>query len=130
MFDLVFLILSRYVHSAQQFNPRNCRYLSSALSNTSSKTILNSFPQPVTLTVIQFAFVSSWCILLSICAKFTMLRSIPGLAAGLRFPTRVVIATTAPLAIFQVGGHITSSIATQKIPVSLVHTIKVSSCFS
>ncbi|KAG0641992.1 triose-phosphate transporter family-domain-containing protein [Tuber brumale] len=99
-------------------------YLSSALSNTSSKTILNSFPQPVTLTVIQFAFVSSWCILLSVFAKFTMLRSVPGLAGGLRFPTRAVIATTAPLAIFQVGGHITSSIATQKIPVSLVHTIK------
>jgi solute carrier family 35 protein E1 len=50
---------------------------------------------------------------------------VPGLRGGLRNPTRQVIATTAPLAFFQVGGHITSSIATSKIAVSLVHTIKV-----
>ncbi|KAH0612237.1 uncharacterized protein H6S33_010289 [Morchella sextelata] len=99
-------------------------YLSSALSNTSSKTILNSFPQPVTLTIVQFGFVSSWCITLSLLAKFTPLRTIPGLSGGLRFPTRAIIGTTAPLALFQVGGHIASSIATEKIPVSLVHTIK------
>ena len=35
-----------------------------------------------------------------------------------------MILTTAPLAAFQVFGHIASSIATSKIPVSLVHTIK------
>lgn len=29
-----------------------------------------------------------------------------------------------PLAVFQIGGHILSSIATERIPVSLVHTIK------
>lgn len=32
--------------------------------------------------------------------------------------------TTMPLALFQIGGHLLSSSATQKIPVSLVHTIK------
>ncbi|KAI5787202.1 triose-phosphate transporter family-domain-containing protein [Geopyxis carbonaria] len=101
-------------------------YLASALSNTSSKQILNSFPRPVTLTIIQFAFVSSWCILLSLVARFVPVlgRSIPGLQYGLRYPSRAVIGTTAPLAFFQVGGHIASSIATQKIAVSLVHTIK------
>lgn len=102
------------------------RYLSSALSNTSSKTILNSFPQPVTLTLIQFSFVSSWCIILSLLARMTPLRTIPGLSGGLRFPTRAIITTTVPLSLFQVGGHIASSIATEKIAVSLVHTIKVS----
>ena len=35
-----------------------------------------------------------------------------------------MIATTFPLALFQIGGHILSSEATEKIPVSLVHTIK------
>lgn len=35
-----------------------------------------------------------------------------------------MIATTLPLALFQLGGHILSSTATSKIPVSLVHTIK------
>lgn len=102
-----------------------CRYLTSALSNTSSKTILNSFPQPITLTLIQFSFVSSWCIILSLLARVTPLRAIPGLSGGLRFPTRVIITTTAPLALFQVGGHIANSIAIERIAVSLVHTIKV-----
>jgi solute carrier family 35 protein E1 len=37
--------------------------------------------------------------------------------------------TTVPLSIFQVGGHIASSIATGKIAVSLVHTIKVPRSF-
>jgi solute carrier family 35 protein E1 len=32
--------------------------------------------------------------------------------------------TTLPLAVFQIGGHLLSSTATAKIPVSLVHTIK------
>lgn len=35
-----------------------------------------------------------------------------------------VIRTTMPLALFQIGGHLLSSNATSKIPVSLVHTIK------
>ena len=52
-------------------------------------------------------------------------RAVPGLQGGLRYPSRHVILTTAPLAFFQVGGHIASSMATNKIPVSLVHTIKV-----
>ena len=51
-------------------------------------------------------------------------RAIPALKDGLRSPSREVINTTLPLAFFQLGGHILSSTATQKIPVSLVHTIK------
>lgn len=43
---------------------------------------------------------------------------------GIRYPSRDVITTTLPLALFQIGGHILSSTATEKIPVSLVHTIK------
>ncbi|KAH0543666.1 hypothetical protein GP486_008558, partial [Trichoglossum hirsutum] len=43
---------------------------------------------------------------------------------GIRRPSHEVIMTTLPLAAFQVGGHLLSSTATSKIPVSLVHTIK------
>ena len=50
--------------------------------------------------------------------------AIPALKNGIRYPTREVISTTLPLALFQIGGHILSSTATEKIPVSLVHTIK------
>lgn len=96
------------------------------MTNTSSKSILNAFPKPITLTLIQFAFVSSWCVFFAYCAYlFPRLRTtIPALKHGIRSPTREVIRTTLPLALFQVGGHILSSTATSKIPVSLVHTIK------
>ncbi|KAI9673306.1 MAG: suppressor of loss of ypt1 [Trizodia sp. TS-e1964] len=101
-------------------------YLTSALTNTSSKSILNTFKKPITLTLIQFAFVSSWCILFAYAAYlFPFLSAhVPALKNGIRYPTREVILTTLPLAIFQVGGHVLSSTAISKIPVSLVHTIK------
>ncbi|KAI4161667.1 MAG: hypothetical protein LQ342_004675 [Letrouitia transgressa] len=101
-------------------------YMSSALTNTSSKSILNAFPQPITLTVIQFACVSSWCMFLAFVARVfpPLQRAVPVLKHGIRYPTRDVIATTLPLAMFQIGGHILSSTATEQIPVSLVHTIK------
>ena len=100
--------------------------MSSALTNTSSKSILNAFPKPITLTIIQFAFVSGWCVLFAFLAHlFPRLRTtIPALKHGIRYPSRDVIATTLPLALFQIGGHILSSTATERIPVSLVHTIK------
>ena len=100
--------------------------MSSALTNTSSKSILNAFPKPITLTLIQFAFVSIWCLFFAFLANlFPPIKSaIPALKQGIRYPSRDVIATTLPLALFQIGGHLLSSTATQKIPVSLVHTIK------
>ncbi|RVD81759.1 uncharacterized protein DFL_009608 [Arthrobotrys flagrans] len=101
-----------------------CWYFSSALTNTSSKSILNAFKQPVTLTIVQFAFVTGWCLLLSLIGHWLPGTVIPGIQGGLKWPTREIIRTTAPLALFQVGGHITSSFATSRIPVSLVHTIK------
>ncbi|KAL7954668.1 triose-phosphate transporter family domain-containing protein [Trichoderma compactum] len=101
-------------------------YTSSALTNTSSKSILNAFDMPATLTLIQFAFVSSLCIFLSWLASiFPVLRTkISALRHPIREPSREVITTTLPLAFFQIGGHLLSSTATAKIPVSLVHTIK------
>ncbi|KAF8468420.1 triose-phosphate transporter family-domain-containing protein [Kalaharituber pfeilii] len=101
-------------------------YLVSGLSNTSTKSILNAFPQPVTLTIVQFGFVSGWCISLSFLSKLipSLCRLIPGMRNGLKSPTRAIILTTVPLSIFQLCGHIFSSIATGQIDVSLVHTIK------
>ncbi|KAK5072728.1 hypothetical protein LTR64_004800 [Lithohypha guttulata] len=101
-------------------------YMTSALTNTSSKSILNTFPQPVTLTVVQFASVSLWCLLLAwLSSVFPPLKSaIPALKNGLRKPSWEVLSTALPLSIFQLLGHLLSSYATSKIPVSLVHTIK------
>ncbi|KAK4100992.1 TPT-domain-containing protein [Parathielavia hyrcaniae] len=101
-------------------------YWSSALTNTSSKAILTAFDKPATLTMVQFAFVSSYCLLFSFLAStFPQLRAaVPALRHPIRYPSREVIRTTLPLAAFQIGGHLLSSNATSKIPVSLVHTIK------
>ncbi|GAM40620.1 hypothetical protein TCE0_039f13104 [Talaromyces pinophilus] len=101
-------------------------YMTSAVTNTSSKSILTALPKPVTLTIIQFAFVSFWCLLLTYCASlFPGLKTaIPALRNGILRPSREVIITALPLAGFQLLGHILSSMATSQIPVSLVHTIK------
>ncbi|KAI0406372.1 triose-phosphate transporter [Xylaria palmicola] len=101
-------------------------YMSSALTNTSSKSILNAFNKPATLTMIQFFFVAFYCITLSwLASVFPKLRSsIPALKNPIRYPSRDVINSTLPLAVFQVGGHLFSSTATSKIPVSMVHTVK------
>ncbi|KAG4423467.1 hypothetical protein IFR04_003434 [Cadophora malorum] len=101
-------------------------YTSSALTNTSSKAILNAFPKPATLTLIQFGFVAFMCLFFSYLATVfpTLQNRIPALRYRVRYPTRDVILTTIPLAAFQIGGHLLSSSATMRIPVSLVHTIK------
>ncbi|CAK7264960.1 hypothetical protein SEPCBS119000_001259 [Sporothrix epigloea] len=101
-------------------------YGSSALTNTSSKSILNAFEKPATLTIVQFAFVSIFCFILSWLARvFPILRrSMPALKHGIRYPSADIVRTTLPLAGFQIAGHLLSSTATTKIPVSLVHTIK------
>ncbi len=101
-------------------------YGSSALTNTSSKSILNAFEKPATLTIVQFAFVSFFCILLAWLARVfpSLKRTMPVLKHGIRAPSGDILRTTLPLAFFQIAGHLLSSTATTKIPVSLVHTIK------
>ncbi|KAJ2897627.1 triose-phosphate transporter [Zalerion maritima] len=101
-------------------------YWSSALTNTSSKSILNSFPNPATLTVVQFAFVAIYCAFFSWLASVHpgLKQAVPSLRNGLLKPSTEIIRTTLPLAAFQIGGHLLSSNATQRIPVSLVHLIK------
>ncbi|KAF8637656.1 hypothetical protein AX17_002724 [Amanita inopinata Kibby_2008] len=91
-------------------------YSSSALSSNTGKAILNHFRYPITLTFVQFGFVALYCLLLmSPLVRFSRLRP----------PTKAVMKSTLPMGIFQVGGHMFSSIAISRIPVSTVHTIKV-----
>ena len=102
-------------------------YTSSALSNNSAKQILMAFKYPVTLTFVQFGFISGWCLML---ALFQQLRgnnsgALFGAKNGIRSPTFQIIITTLPLSLFQLAGHIFASLATSQIPVSVVHTVKV-----
>lgn len=93
-------------------------YTCSALSSNTGKVILNNFRFPVTLTIVQFFFVAGLCFLFS--------RPELGWTTRLRSPTQAIVRGTLPMAAFQVGGHIFSSLAISRVPVSTVHTIKVS----
>ncbi|PNS14467.1 hypothetical protein CAC42_3753 [Sphaceloma murrayae] len=101
-------------------------YATSILSNASSKAILTALPKPVTLTVVQFFFVSSWCIFAAFLARVhaPIRTALPVLRNGIRRPDWEIIRATLPLTAFQIGGHILNSDAMSRIPVSLVHTIK------
>ncbi|EMD59170.1 hypothetical protein GGP41_009055 [Bipolaris sorokiniana] len=101
-------------------------YMTSIFTNMSSKAILTALPKPITLTTVQFAFVSGWCLILGMLArKFPRLKqTMPFLKYGIRPPSRELVMATLPLTCFQIGGHILSADATSRIPVSLVHTIK------
>jgi solute carrier family 35 protein E1 len=91
-------------------------YSSSALSSNTGKAILNQFRYPVTLTFVQFGFVASYCLLfMSPVIRFSKLRA----------PSKAILRSTLPMGMFQVGGHMFSSMAISRIPVSTVHTIKV-----
>jgi hypothetical protein len=91
-------------------------YASSAMSSNTGKSIMNRFRYPVTLTFVQFFFVASFCALfMSPLVRFSKFRP----------PTRAIFNATLPMGAFQVGGHIFSSMAISRIPVSTVHTIKV-----
>lgn len=90
-------------------------YTTSALSSNTGKAILEQFRYPVTLTIIQFGFVASCCLLIMTPAiNFSRLRT----------PTVAIMRATLPMGAFQVGGHMFSSMAISRIHVSTVHTIK------
>ncbi|KAF5377766.1 hypothetical protein D9757_008084 [Collybiopsis confluens] len=90
-------------------------YTTSAVSSNTGKAIMTQFRYPITLTFVQFGFVAGYCLLLmSPLMRFARLRS----------PTRLILRDTLPMGFFQVGGHVFSSMAISRIPVSTVHTIK------
>jgi hypothetical protein len=91
-------------------------YATSALSSNTGKAIMIQFRYPITLTIVQFGFVALYCLLfMSPVIRFTRLR----------MPSRAIVTKTLPMGMFQVGGHMFSSMAISRIPVSTVHTIKV-----
>jgi solute carrier family 35 protein E1 len=91
-------------------------YTTSALSSNTGKALLNQFRYPITLTFVQFGFVAAYCLLfMSPLVRFSKFRK----------PTKQIFKDTIPMGLFQVGGHIFSSIAISRIHVSTVHTIKV-----
>lgn len=117
-------------------------YGTSAVSSNSGKVILNNFKFPVTLTIVQFFFVAAYCWILTegrsllglsklkraILRRVSMTRSLTQSQGGgsrLRAPSKAILRNTWPMAVFQVGGHIFSSMAISRVPVSTVHTIKV-----
>ncbi|CAI2171952.1 12464_t:CDS:2 [Funneliformis geosporum] len=89
-------------------------YASSAITNNTSKQLLNQFNYPVTLTWVQFIFVGFYCYAFGQGMGLTRIRS----------PNIGIIRKTLPLCLFQIGSHVFSSIATAIVPVSFVHTIK------
>jgi len=90
-------------------------YFSSAVTNNLGKQILNQFSYPVTLTFVQFWFMAVFCFMAGAVFKMTTLRS----------PSRAIVQLTAPLVGFQVIGHVFSSVAISRVPLSVVHTVKV-----
>ncbi|GJJ70729.1 solute carrier family 35, member E1 [Entomortierella parvispora] len=89
-------------------------YFSSAVTNNLGKQILNQFSYPVTLTFVQFWFMAVFCFMAGAVFKMTTLRS----------PSRAIVQLTAPLVGFQVIGHVFSSVAISRVPLSVVHTVK------
>ncbi|KAK9457158.1 triose-phosphate transporter family-domain-containing protein [Dipodascopsis uninucleata] len=104
-----------------------CWYWSSAITNTLTKSILNVFPYPITLTVVQFIFVVGWAVTISILSRSALpgfSNMLPFSHKGISRPSKQILYSIGPMAVFQLSGHIFSHIATSKIPVTLVHTIK------
>ncbi|KFH64058.1 hypothetical protein MVEG_09883 [Podila verticillata NRRL 6337] len=89
-------------------------YLSSAVTNNLGKQLMNQFRYPVTLTFVQFWFVSLFCYIAGAVFKMTKIHR----------PSRVIFEMTGPLVVFQVIGHVFSSVAISRVPLSVVHTIK------
>lgn len=89
-------------------------YLSSAITNNIGKEILLNFRYPVTLTMVQFGLSSIFAFLYGSLVK-----------KSLRPATFQVLMTTIPLSLFQILGHVFSSVALTYVSVSFSHTIKV-----
>lgn len=102
-------------------------YSSSALTNTSSKSFLNALDAPATLTIVQFFFVAAWTAFLAQIGSALQLKWLG--TAPIRRPDSHVWRSTAPMSLFVLTGHLFSSMATSKIPVATVHTVKALSPF-
>ncbi|WAR53306.1 hypothetical protein PtB15_2B737 [Puccinia triticina] len=106
-------------------------YSSSALSSNSGKAILTRLRFPVTLTIVQFAFVAL-CSGLCLALRHHPLpahrnhhgTTLLGHTLAIRIPNRATIRGTCIMSLFSIAGHVCSSMAISRVPVSTVHTIK------
>ncbi|KDE04513.1 hypothetical protein MVLG_05079 [Microbotryum lychnidis-dioicae p1A1 Lamole] len=113
-------------------------YMSSAMSSNTGKSILTQFRYPVTLTIVQFAFVASYCVVILAVRERVAVASastggggltsrrgsMPIKGFGIRKPSRAMFQGTLMMSLFQIAGHVFSSMAIARVPVSTVHTIK------
>lgn len=115
----IFSLIAKLYKAAQL--PLICLswYFSSAVTNNLGKQILNQFSYPVTLTFVQFWFMAVFCFIAGAVFKMAKIRS----------PSRAIVQLTAPLVGFQVIGHVFSSVAISRVPLSVVHTVKVTFFF-
>ncbi|GAA6043783.1 hypothetical protein JCM8097_007703 [Rhodosporidiobolus ruineniae] len=126
-------------------------YLSSAFSSNTGKSILTRFRYPVTLTFVQFAFVAGYSLLIlflrdrigaavghghghghhdhpaggfggSLSKRRGSMTTRGGW--GIRKPSKSMFHGTFVMSLFQIAGHVFSSMAIARVPVSTVHTIK------
>ncbi|KAI8844348.1 triose-phosphate transporter family-domain-containing protein [Chytriomyces cf. hyalinus JEL632] len=95
-------------------------YLASSITSNVAKELLTVFRYPLTLSWIQFAFVSVGCLIVGAVQHYIL--RIPN--TGVRWPTPEAFRTTAPLTLFLISGHAFSSMAISRVPVSFAHTIK------
>ncbi|KAI9591299.1 triose-phosphate transporter family-domain-containing protein [Syncephalis fuscata] len=89
-------------------------YASSAVANNVGKQLLNIFHYPVTVSWVQFAFIAVYGI---IAAKGLGLSRLQG-------PSIDLLKTVVPLCGFQIGSQVLTSVATSRVPISSVHTVK------
>ena len=83
-------------------------FAASTLTNNIGKQVLSLWKFPVSLTLLQFLFVSLFSLLFHQINSFTL----------------IILKTTLPLSLFQILGHVFSSFAYQYVSVSFVHTLK------
>lgn len=116
-------------------------YSSSALTNNLGKQILNTYSHPLSLTWIQFGFAALFSFLFANLSSSSssfkdksrraqglvalLLTSLFGSASPIKKVTWPIVKLTYPLALFQIFGHVFSSIAITYVAVSFLHTIKV-----
>jgi solute carrier family 35 protein E1 len=93
-------------------------YISSSLSSTLSKTILEQSPYPIMLTISQFGFISIFCLVLMRGFNLYSLQKIE---------TGVLVRKVLPISTGHIVAHLLTQVSLQNVPVSFTHTVKACS---
>jgi hypothetical protein len=105
------------------------------MSSNTGKAILARFRYPVTLTFVQFGYVALYCFASCFLRERLSAERRQWLEAygqkpgwGITPATQQALRGTLAMSLFQIAGHVFSSMAIARVPVSTVHTIKVGRC--